>query len=59
MEDGLQTSRAGEYRNQATTLRAFALQMRFAEGKLRLLALADSFDKLADRVAARGARRCR
>jgi hypothetical protein len=36
-------------------LRALAYQSRFPESKVRLLALADSFDKLADRVEARDA----
>lgn len=43
-------SRVGEYRNQAVRLRALAQQTRFPESKARLLTLADSFDRLADRV---------
>jgi len=35
-------------------LRSLAYQTRFPETKVRLLALADSFEKLAERVEARG-----
>jgi hypothetical protein len=46
-------SRVGEYRNQAAKLRLLAYQTRYAESRQRLLMLADSFDKLADRVEVR------
>ena len=46
-------SRAGEYRDQAAKLRVLAYETRFAESRRKLLMLADSFDKLADRVEAR------
>jgi hypothetical protein len=46
-------SRVGEYRNQAARLRLLAYQTRFPESRHRLLTLADSFSKLADRVEAR------
>jgi hypothetical protein len=46
-------SRVEEYRVQAAKLRALALQTRYSETKLRLLTLADSFEKLADRVEGR------
>jgi len=46
-------SRVGEYRNQAAKLRLLAYQTRYPESRQRLLILADSFDKLADRVEAR------
>ena len=47
-------SRVGEYRNQAARLRLLAYQTRFPESRHRLLMLADSFEKLAERVEARG-----
>ena len=47
-------SRVEEYRRQAATLRRLAFQARFADSRARLLALADSFDRLADRVEERG-----
>ena len=47
-------SRVGEYRDQAAKLRVLAYETRFAESRSRLLMLADSFEKLADRVEARG-----
>ena len=51
MEDGAPPmDRANEYRNDADRMRLLAQQMRFSESRDRLLALADSFDKLADRV---------
>lgn len=50
MSDTAQISRVAEYRDQAATLRSLAFQTRFAESRTRLLALADSFDALADRV---------
>jgi len=46
-------SRVGKYRNQAAMLRLLAQQSRFLESRERLSALADSFDKLADRIEAR------
>jgi hypothetical protein len=53
MADAAQPSRIEEYRNQAAMLRSLAFQTRFWESRIRLLALADSFDKLAERVEAR------
>jgi hypothetical protein len=50
MSDTAQMSRVAEYRDQAAMLRSLAFQTRFAESRARLLALADSFDTLADRV---------
>ena len=47
-------SRAGEYRDQAAKLRILAYETRFAESRRKLLMLADSFEKLAERVEARG-----
>jgi hypothetical protein len=49
----VEPSRVGEYRNQAATLRSLAFETRFRESRVRLLALADSFDKLAERVETR------
>jgi len=49
-DDATPMNRASEYRNNADMMRLLAQQMRFTESRLRLLALADSFDKLADRV---------
>ena len=46
-------SRVGEYRNQAVKLRLLAYQTRYPESRHRLLMLADSFEKLADRVELR------
>jgi hypothetical protein len=46
--------RVGEYRDQAAKLRVLAYETRFAESRSRLLMLADSFEKLAERVEARG-----
>ena len=46
-------SRTDEYRNQAAMLRLQAKQTRFADTAIRLTALADSFDLLADRVEQR------
>jgi hypothetical protein len=54
MFDAAQLSRVGEYRNQAAMLRALAFQTRYPESRARVLALADSFDKLAERVETRG-----
>ena len=48
-------SRAGEYRDQAAKLRVLAYETRFAESRRKLLMLADSFEKLAERVEAREA----
>jgi len=45
-----QKSRVAEYRGHAEMLRALARQTRFPDGRARLIALADSFDRLADRV---------
>ena len=42
-------SRAGEYRDQAAKLRVLAYETRFAESRRKLLMLADSFEKLAER----------
>jgi hypothetical protein len=49
-DDATPANRASEYRNNADMMRLLAQQMRFRESRERLLALADSFDKLADRV---------
>ena len=46
-------SRVGEYRGRAALLRRLAFQTKNVETKARLLALADSFEKLASRVDAR------
>jgi len=43
-------SRIAEYRGHAKMLRALARQTRFPDSRARLIALADSFDRLADRV---------
>jgi hypothetical protein len=50
MSDAMQISRVGEYRRQAMALRALARQTRLRESQVRLLALADSFDRFADRI---------
>ena len=47
------TSDDGLDRNQAAMLRSLAFQTRYPESRVRLLALADNFDKLAERVEAR------
>jgi hypothetical protein len=47
-------SRVGEYRAQAAKLRFLAYQTEYPGGRHQLLMLANSFDKLADRVEARG-----
>jgi hypothetical protein len=52
-DDATPMNRANEYRNTADMMRLLAQQLRFAESRDRLLTLADSFDKLADRVAER------
>jgi hypothetical protein len=49
-DDTTPMNRASEYRNTADMMRLLAQQMRFRESRDRLLGLADSFDKLADRV---------
>jgi len=49
------SSRAGEYEGRAAALRRMAMLTKFPESRERLLALADSFEKLAARVAAREA----
>jgi hypothetical protein len=46
-------SRVGEYRAQAANLRFLAYQTGYPESRHRLLMLAGSFDKLADRVEVR------
>jgi hypothetical protein len=51
---GPSESRVGEYRAQATKLRFLAYQTEYPGGRHQLLMLANSFDKLADRVEARG-----
>jgi hypothetical protein len=43
-------TKAEEYRRSAANLRSTAEQMRFPESRARLMALASSFDALADRV---------
>jgi hypothetical protein len=48
--DATPANRVAEYRNSADMMRSLAQQMRFGESRVKLLALADSFDKLADRV---------
>jgi hypothetical protein len=48
-------SRVGEYRGQASKLRRLAYQTGYLESRHRLLMLAESFEKLAERVEARGA----
>jgi len=48
-------SRVGEYRNQAAKLRQLAYRTFYTESRHKLLMLADSFEKLAERVEARGA----
>ena len=50
MLDVAPKSRVAEYRGQAGMLRALARQTRFPDSRARLIALADSFDRLADRV---------
>jgi hypothetical protein len=50
MSDAMQISRVGEYRKQAMALRALARQTQLLESKVRLLALADRFDRFADRI---------
>lgn len=47
-------SRVGEYRSQAAKLRELAYRTQYADSHRKLLMLADSFEKLAERVAARG-----
>jgi hypothetical protein len=43
-------SKAGEYRRTAQSLRSIAEQMHFPESRAQLMALASSFDALAERV---------
>jgi hypothetical protein len=50
LSDSAQPSRVAEYRAQAAMLRSLAFRTPFHENRIRLLALADSFDKLADQV---------
>ena len=50
MPDAEQKSSVAEYRAHAEMLRALARQTRFPDSRARLIALADSFDRLADRV---------
>jgi hypothetical protein len=50
MRDIEHKSRVAEYRGHAGMLRALARQTRFPDSRARLIALADSFDTLADRV---------
>lgn len=47
-------SRVGEYRSQAAKLREVAYRTQYAGTRQKLLMLADSFEKLAERVEARG-----
>jgi hypothetical protein len=47
-------SRVGEYRGQAARLRVLAYETHYSESRRKLLMLADSFEKLAERVEARG-----
>jgi len=53
MLDGERKSRVPEYRGHAEMLRALARETRFPESRARLIALADSFDRLADREPAK------
>jgi len=50
MLDGEPKSRVAEYRGHVEMLLALARQTRFPDSRARLIALADSFDRLADRV---------
>src|SRR5262245_52428186 len=47
--DEVEPSRAGEYRGHAQRLREMARQTRFPDVRIRLLSLAASFDRLAER----------
>jgi hypothetical protein len=47
-------SRVGEYRDQAAKLRVLAYETQYPESRHRLLLLAESFERLAERVEARG-----
>jgi hypothetical protein len=47
-------SRVGEYRDQAAKLRVLAYETQYPESRHRLLLLAESFEKLAEPVEARG-----
>jgi hypothetical protein len=49
-DDTTPANRASDYRNSADMMRLLAQQMRFTESRGRLQALADSFDRPADRV---------
>jgi hypothetical protein len=55
-DDTLPADRASEYRNNAEEMRLLARQMLFLENRDRLLTLADTYDKLADRVEERALR---
>ena len=50
MPDAEHKSSVEEYRSHAEMLRALARQTRFPDSRARLIVLADSFDRLADRV---------
>ena len=52
--DGRFQSRVGEYRDPAAKLRVLAYETQYPESRHRLLLLAESFEKLAERVEARG-----
>lgn len=49
-------SRVGQYRKYGETLRLLAGQTRFTESRIQLLALAQSFEKLASHVETREAK---
>jgi hypothetical protein len=53
MIESMYETRAGEYRTKADTLLLLAAQTKFPEGRARLLALAESFKRLADHVESR------
>jgi len=50
MENLFLKSRASVYRDKGNALRLLATETRFPEGRAGLLALAESFEKLAERV---------
>jgi hypothetical protein len=51
--DEMDRNNSENYREKARSLRALTLQMHHWESKAALLRLADAFDQLAERVAAR------
>ena len=52
MADAVRKLRASVYRDKANALRLLATETRFPEGRAGLLARAESFEKLAERVEA-------